>query len=384
MKKVLIHFEERKLKPVGGPAGYLWNLRQGISELEKADVDIHFLKDKTSSIEENQFLRKKIPERIKDLRRVYKYIRLLKRSQEIDMDKMNYDIIHYHNTIDMYLDRNFLEKYKGTVVLTSHTPCVPFQERMERINPIDYKRFKNQLDKVIAIDEYAFNRADKIIFPCKEAEEPYYNTWENYSDIRKSGKYDYIPTGIVGCKAQIDRKEFREKYNIPEDSFVISYAGRHNEIKGYCDLLKIGEEVLKEKNIYFLVAGVEEPLKGLPHENWIEIGWTDDPHSLIAASDVFILPNRETYFDLILLEVMSLGVPVILSNTGGNKYFKKYNSSGFMYFESVSEAVKRIHDMNNYLSTDRIAMGQSLKKIFDDDFTIKTFAHNYLEIMKKI
>ena len=43
--------------------------------------------------------------------------------------------------------------------------------------------------------------------------------------------------------------------------------------------------------------------------------WTNDPHSLINASDMFILPNKETYFDLIMLEVLSMGKIVLATNT---------------------------------------------------------------------
>lgn len=34
------------------------------------------------------------------------------------------------------------------------------------------------------MDEYAFCHADIIHFPCKEAEEPYYNNWSAYKEIK--------------------------------------------------------------------------------------------------------------------------------------------------------------------------------------------------------
>ena len=43
----------------------------------------------------------------------------------------------------------------------------------------------------------------------------------------------------------------------------------------------------KHDNIYILVAGKEEPMKGLAHPHWIEVGWTNDPYSLINACDIF-------------------------------------------------------------------------------------------------
>lgn len=70
---------------------------------------------------------------------------------------------------------------------------------------------------------------------------------------------------------------------------------------------------------------------GLKDSRWKEVGWTNDSQSIIAASDVFVLPNRETYFDIIMLEVLSCGKIVIASRTGGNKYFEKIGAKGVFY-----------------------------------------------------
>lgn len=47
------------------------------------------------------------------------------------------------------------------------------------------KKNKEEYDKLKIVDEYAFNRANYIIFPTKEAEECYYNTWPDYKDIKE-------------------------------------------------------------------------------------------------------------------------------------------------------------------------------------------------------
>ena len=43
-KKLLIYYPESMLKPVGGPAGYLFNLRQGLDTLNKEEfpIDVSF------------------------------------------------------------------------------------------------------------------------------------------------------------------------------------------------------------------------------------------------------------------------------------------------------------------------------------------------------
>ena len=56
----------------------------------------------------------------------------------------------------------------------------------------------------------------------------------------------------------------------------------------------------KNNKTKFLIAWKEYPIKWLNNDRWIEIWWTDKPYEIIKASDIFILPNKETYFDLIL------------------------------------------------------------------------------------
>ena len=310
--------------------------------------------------------------------------RFLRKKFPIDNGMFAYDIIHFHSAEKMYLCRDFLNQYHGKVILTSHCPCGIYKERIDKLNPFDYKLMRNQIDKLEELDRYAFERADYIIFPCKDAEEPYFNTWPRYTSIRKDEKYRYMPTGIIACHAKINRENYRKKYGIPNDAFVISYVGRHNEIKGYTDLRQMGEQVLKDPNTYFLIGGKEEPIKGLNNDRWIEVGWTTDPYSLIAASDVFVLPNRETYFDLVLLEVLSLGIPVVLSDTGGNKFFKKYDLKGLKYFSSVDQGVEAIKCFQLMDKQIRKKAGEKLAELCETEFSVKEFAHRYIQIISEI
>ena len=296
----------------------------------------------------------------------------------------NYDIIHFHSAEKMYLCRDFLDQYNGKVILTSHCPCGIHKERIDKLNPIDYKLMKKQIDKLEELDRYAFERADYIIFPCKDAEEPYFNTWSRYASIRKDEKYRYMPTGIIACHAKENREEYRKKYGIPNDAFVVSYVGRHNEIKGYADLKQIGKDVLEDANTYFLIGGKEEPIKGLDNERWIEVGWTTDPYSLVSASDVFVLPNKQTYFDLVLLEVLSLGIPVVLSDTGGNKFFKKYNLNGLKYFTTVAQGVAAVTDFKLMPKQDREKAGKELTDLCESEFSVKEFSNRYIQIISEI
>lgn len=378
--KALIYFPRNMLQPKGGPAGYLYNL---YSEISKVRDDFYLLPDEFD-ITENKKLRNIMPDRIKDIRRLLYILKTLKRHKKPAVDLNDYDIIHFHSTEEMFYAREALKDYHGITVLTSHTPCVLYKELISTLNPKDAALFAKPLQKLEMVDLYAFRKADYVIFPCREAEDPYYHTWERYKKVAKHKKYRYLPTGINPCTVKVPRQEYRQKMNIPQDAFVISYVGRHTEIKGYADLKEIGKLMLEDPNVYVLVGGREAPIKGLDHERWIEVGWTDDPHSLIGASDVFVLPNKETYFDLVLLEVISLGTPVVLTETGGNKYFHKYGCDGLIYYNTVQEAADRLRAFKEKDPNRDGALSKELIGLFNKDFTVKTFAEKYVSLIESL
>lgn len=390
-KNILIYMTEDKLKPIGGPAGYLYNLYTQF-KIDKIE-NISFLKCANSK-EQYRDIYTKLPNVIKHLYQIiirnknYKSLTSNERKNN-DIDFNQYDLIHFHSTRDLYKERGNLIDFNGIVVLTSHTPKPPHLEAIED-NYTKLERFlytKKRLDTFKYMDEYAFDNADYIVFPCEDAEEPYYNNWGEYHDIKERNeyKYKYLLSGTMKRCAKNDRKSILEKFGIPEDAFVISYVGRHNEVKGYDILKEIGEKILNENNkVYFLIAGEEKPLTGIKHERWIEVGWTNDPHSIISASDVFVLPNKETYFDLVMLEVLSLGKIVVASNTGGNKYFNKIGAKGIFLYDDMEEAITLIKSIKELPIEEKIHIEEGNKKIFNDKFSNNVFAKNYLELINTL
>lgn len=381
-EKFLIHFPENKIAPKGGPAGYLNNLRLGLEENDEEEFS--FLPAAKETYEQNKTLQNLVPSRIKELRRLHNLLALPSKNSLAAVDYSRYSAIHFHSTEDMYLCRKALESYNGKVVLTSHSPCAYHKELISRLNPKDVSRKAKELSGLEAIDRYAFERADGIIFPCKEAEEPYFHTWKNYDKVRDEQKIRYVPTGIISAVTQVSRHAVRRKYGIPDDAFVVCYVGRHNEIKGYDALKSAATGLLAQDDVWFLVAGREGPLFGCDHPRWIEVGWTDDPHSLMAASDVFVLPNRETYFDLIMLEALSLGQIIIASRTGGNRYFERFNSPGIFLYDEPTEINKLVQQIKKSSRSERASWGSANQSIYREEFTVDVFAHRYVSVMGEI
>lgn len=391
MKSVLIYLEDGVLAPKGGPVGYNYHLKKQLDKMGVANI--HYIhgnggasqsaKDFVNKIKNSklQYIAKILKSVVKKFTYLYGF------HHKSIVDLAPYDIVHFHLPMDMYMARDSLKNYKGKVVLTSHTPTVSSKEIYDLLTPWEKKYMNWFYKKLIEIDRYAFSRADYIIFPCPDAEEPYYNNWSEYASIKEKKKesYRYLLTGTEKRFAKRTRAEVCQEYGIPEDAFVLCYAGRHNEIKGYDSLKEMGKEVLaRYPNAYFLIAGKEFPLKGLDDKRWIEVGWTTDPHSLIAASDAFILPNKETYFDLIMLEVLSLGKIVVASSTGGNKYFEKIDAQGVMTYKTEGEALLLIDKLYKMDKMQKNKYEMDNLRLFDECFCLDVFGENYKRLINSL
>lgn len=390
--KVLIYMAYNTLKPTGGPRGYLYNLDKGLKDIVDDEMEICYLPNHVK--EKHKALFSRLPKTVKQV--YFDYVMLKRTRQLLDdsvshystIDLNQYDMIHFHSSLTLLSVRDSLKTYKGIVLLTNHSPKPQHREWIEDvISAKEYKRHAAIYDQLSGLEAKSYDLADYIVFPCEEAEEPCINNWRLYREIKEknSKKYKYVLTGTGLPLKTLDRDEVCKKYNIPRDALIINYVGRHNTTKGYDLLLKIGEKILeKHKNVYFLIAGKEGPLYGLKHERWIEAGWISDPGTYYSSSDIFILPNKETYFDLVMLEALASETVILASKTGGNKYFEKYNSDGILLYSDIDDAVSKIDMLLNLGHEKLRELAKSNTEVYQSQYTVQKFAEGYLSLWKSL
>lgn len=383
--KILIYFNKQEISDRGGPSGYLYNL---LRNYEGNEIQLLDYPTMNSGFLKKVYL--KLPNFVKQFYRLLHNIKLIKDLKKGDhyknLDFSQFDIIHFNECFSLYKERKFLRNYKGIIVLTNHTPSAPKVEIMDTfLTGFEKKLLRKK--RSIFFDElfkYAFLKADYICYPTKFSDEAYFKERPEYKKIIENKKIIYLLTGITEKGYKLSREEFRKKYNISQQSFVISYVGRHLETKGYDVLKEVFNTFKNQKKFTFLIGGKEYPLKGYKNEkNRIEVGRTNDAGSLIHSSDVFILPNKETYFDIVLLEVLSLGVPIICSFTGGNKYFYGL-SKGILFYKTTEELIDKISYVSNLNKKELENMGQDNRKLYDSRFTNSVFVHDYLDLMRSL
>lgn len=405
-KNIIIFFSDELKKRAGGPSTYLYNLlesfKKNYKEIEEntfyipeCHICVKFIFRKnllSASKSQNftHFLIKKIKTGIKNiiiywkpLARLYINISEKKSYKIFNQYKNEFskaDIIHFHSVLDF----PFLKKIVGKnaiKILTVHSPA----SIIEEVPQEDLKfLFREEISK---IEKEAFYWADGFIYPCKESLENHIKSFSFFQQILPTKKVYYCPTCIEPLKVFNNKKKIRSKYNIPLDSFLISYIGRHIEVKGF-DLLgnaimKINKNLNDNEKIYLITAGKGNLVSHFQKEEnfiktWRYIEWTEKPGDIINASDCFILLNRSCFFDLALLEAMSIGVPIITTEVGGSIFVAKKSKGIILVKPQVEDIKKAILQMIKTSEEKRKEMGLMNKKSFLSNFIQEEFAQNYI------
>lgn len=390
--KILMWDYNIEIKNSGGPSGYLYNIKTYITEnnINK----IVFLRDIINKENKPKHKTSFFQKIINCITKDYKQIRSWYTKyyiKDVDIEINKYDFIHFHSTKDLYIAQSNLKHYKGKIILTSHSPQPATEEMINGFSLIMQSLKGIYIHFLFKKEISIWDKADYIMFPVEGALEPYtkHKVFKEYY-LKNKEKFIFCPTAILDNRNNhIDKNYFLKKIGIPNDSFIVTYIGRHNQIKGYDILKKIGQNILQQnKQVFFIIAGEEKPIKRLKNSNWKELGWINYGRDLINISDLFILPNRETYFDLIALEVLREGTPLLLTRTGGNKYFEQIypKHKGLFYFETnpidYNTISKTIHLLSNknYLQECR----ESNRQLFLKNFEISTFVKRYLELINKL
>lgn len=401
--KILIWDLYINIKNCGGPAGYLYNWQEYLKTTDKYS-NIYFLKDvlKIKDQEEpKRFQYKRLLNFIYSIdllkiRYIIKIIRMYiywKKPTSMDLiksiDLNEYDVIHFHVAYHLIKAIPLLKNYKGKIILTTHSP-EPLSREVCACIPAYYLHIKKFLiDKMENIELDSWKKADYMIFPVETAIEPYYISKKlGFFLQNNKKKILFCPTSILDSEIVINRKIFKDKCNIPNDAFIITYIGRHSEIKGYDQLVKLGKIILnKYPNVYFVIGGLYKTGQVLNHPRWMELGWINYSSQLIANSDLFILPNKETYFDIVALEVLRSGTPLMMSNTGGNKYFKSLKgNNGLRFFDygDFNKQMNIIEDLLNMTTDERKEMRESNQSLFHSNFRMETFFIRYESLIETI
>ena len=195
-----------------------------------------------------------------------------------------------------------------------------------------------------------------------------------------------------------ERARLRVSLGLDEDTFTLGILARLEEYKGHVYLAQAAR-ILKEQGRKFriLAAGTgafEAELRKAVAEEGVEdvmslLGFRSDVAALLSILDVQLNASYGTEAtSMALLEGMSLGLPSIVSDYGGNPWLVKDGDNGLIFPSRDSQAlavcIARLMDRPE----ERARMGERAREVFRERFTGEIFAKNveqvYLDILKGV
>lgn len=194
-----------------------------------------------------------------------------------------------------------------------------------------------------------------------------------------------------------EQSALKKQLSIPENTLVFGILARLEYYKGHMLLLDACE-ILKNQGIscQVLIAGTgaeEEKIKEKIQEKNLAsmvqfLGFWKEVPALLSILDVQLNASFGTEATSIaLLEGMSLGIPAIVSDYGGNPAVISHGKNGLVFpsnnAQAMADAMKTLIDPSNQ-EKQRETMAQGAREIFKEKFTAQVFAQETQEFYEKI
>lgn len=387
MNKFAIFNYSGKATNKGGPAGYLSHLYSGFAANEP---EFLYIVEPNSSIGQQGGTGRKNTLSGKcgvfyEVKSIFSYFKkgfIVRQKYRKIINE--YDYLHVHDSESVWYLTKFA-KFKGKIILTSHRPEPLCDEVLNSIKAKYSGNFRFLRLFLNGIESYSYKRADAFIFPSEHAA-GIYEEFPGYSKGKLEKPIKFIITGLNKKEANATKKEYFKLHNIDIDPHkpIVSYIGRHNKIKGY-DRVVASFDAIKQNNACVIVAGAPGAIHYPDNEDWVELGYINDAMNLMHISDVIVIPNRNTYFDLVIIEALSMGKIVITSNTGGNLDIAK-NCEGLVLFDNntPNACSKAISSILSMPKEQRGILEKASKSYYEKYCTPQIFAYNYLKAISEI
>lgn len=353
-----------------GPVSVLYNLVSNIN-LECYDVSIVTLSSEISESKMSQF--KNLPIHLFSLDSYAKSNSLISKIRAFKkiIESSQPDIVHAHCVRSLVYSILLKNNYK--VVFTCHN----YPGAVERV------LYGNFLGTIIILLNHIFSRlADKTV-ACSESIS---------IDLKKNHNriMDYVNNGV---NYPIWNSSIEEKTNLK------SRLGLQQNIKYFISIGRLSPEKkmdilvdyfnrIKDSGLGLIILGDGEQYNQLKaintSPNVIFTGYTTDVRSYIVASDYYISASDGEGLSMALLECMSVGLPMLLSDISSHRsVLSKFNDEvGFIYDKNCYNDF--LNKMDQLRAIDYDFASSLIRKQYEEKYTAQVMTRNYDRIYKSL
>jgi glycosyltransferase involved in cell wall biosynthesis len=254
------------------------------------------------------------------------------------------DIVHIHHLKPLVsFFKNPLVKYKVPILFTAHGLHIHKYEFFDSPRAKISYRLRFQLEKRV------MRKPSRIIAVSQEDK---HFLEEKYGLTNVIYLTNGIDFSFVTTAKQPSKKQLRKQLGLPADDFLFITVARFDFQKGYdilLNALSIIKDTLKNTHCSFIFVGDGsefEAMKQLGERLSVSqyirfLGARSDVYDILRAGDVFLLPSRWEGLPIVLLETGLLKLPVIASDTYGNREILK-ETNGILFKNRDTQELARV------------------------------------------
>ena len=303
------------------------------------------------------------------------------------MDRINYikfaDYIISSRKVDLVFISNSEYGYYMVPYLKDKYKEIPFIDYIHCVDIFDerkgFARCSRDVTNYLS-GTYCCNNSTlrelKEDFGIKNAETIYIGTDEKRFDPSKFNK-----------------NELKEKYNIPKDKIIISFICRLSDQKRPLMFVDIAKRVSKlNKDVYWVIGGdgpLMSKVKNSIDKNFKILGMVKKTEEIYAISDITFNCSSFEGLALTSYESLSMGVPVISTDAGGQGELIDENVGALIHYNENPTTEIYEQEINEYVNeTLRVVenldtLKKNCRKKIIERFTLDLMAKKFDRIFDK-
>lgn len=312
---------------------------------------------------------------IRGLRRFGGYLYIFSLYWYLWRTRNDYDVLHVHG----------LNYHTYTAVLAGHRFGKKVLAKLANSgNASDIQKMR--LEQQLPLESYMLPKA--LECDCFVATTP-----TIADDLASAG---VSSNRIVLLPNGVEADDLRPKSNYAlGKSIRVLYVGRLHEQKGVDVLLRGFQQLVRSDpylNITLQLAGsgpLRESLTMLAKQLGIDskvefIGQTDEVYEYMQKADIFVLPSRAEGMSNALLEAMTFGLPVVVSDIPGNAHLIQQDVNGLLFENESAESLAE--NLSLLLGQDslRERLGKEARRTIDTQYSLDSVADEYIKLYRKL
>ena len=284
------------------------------------------------------------------------------------------DIIHFFLPADYLIGAPI-------ALLTGHRRCVMSRRSMNN--------YQDKFPRILAVLERHLHKRMRAILGNSKKVVSQLVSEEGAPVDRTILIYNGVQPGDIH-----DRKKIRATLGIPEQTVVIIVVANLIPYKGHDDLLEACGRLSPHDDWKLLVVGsdvrgnrsrLEAQAERLGIADRVDFtGGRADVRALLASSDIGVLASHEEGFSNAILEGMAEGLPMVVTDVGGNAEAVIDSETGIVVPPRNPEAMANA--LSRFIGDPelRTKMGQAGSHRIGQNFTLSACVDNYERLYEAI